>query len=64
MRPPYFIERIEVKDLNESVGFAFIYKNEFNLPAAAYVFQTSTPDEALKWLELFQMAKVGEVSDF
>lgn len=42
IRQPYLVDRLDVTDLNkETPTLALIYKNEFNMPVAAFILQNN-----------------------
>lgn len=42
IRQPYLVDRLDVTDLNkETPTLALVYKNEFNMPVAAFILQNN-----------------------
>lgn len=54
IRQPYLVDRLDVTDLNkETPTLALIYKNEFNMPIAAFILQNNDAKKLKVWIHFF-----------
>ncbi|KRT83101.1 hypothetical protein AMK59_3602 [Oryctes borbonicus] len=58
IRQPYLVDRLDVTDLNkETPTLALIYKNEFNMPVAAFILQNNDAKKLKSWKESIAKAQ-------
>ncbi|KAK9744014.1 RhoGEF domain [Popillia japonica] len=58
IRQPYLVDRLDVTDLNkETPTLALIYKNEFNMPIAAFILQNNDAKKLKSWKESLAKAQ-------